>query len=983
MDELEALGVLAKPEEFGVLVETVSPSFLVKKPSGGSRLVTAFNTISSYTRPPPSRASSNDAIMLFLARWKFILKSDMTNQFFQMQLDKDSMRYTGILTPYKGIRIYTRAAMGMPGSSEHLDELVFRILGDLIHEGIAAKIADDLYVGGNCADELRCNWQRVLERFKINNLRLKAAKTVIAPKNATILGWKWCQGSVTVSSHKINPLVTASYPKTVKALRSWLGSYKHMKSCVPNYSSLLSTLETAAGGKDSKTLVVWTDALRKDFNVAQDALRSIKSITIPKPSDQLIITCDGAVRNRGIGSVLYVIRDGDMSLAGYYSMKLSENQSRWLSCEQEALAIANSIEHWKLPIRESEHTTQILTDSMPCVQAAAKLNRGEYSNSSRIATFLSVLSSYRVTLQHVSGASNLPADYLSRNPAPCCEDECTICQFAEDLAASAYSVSVSDILDRRANIPFANPEAWRISQGEDQDLRCAAAHLRQGTAPARRQRHIKDLRRYLRMCSLTPTGLVVVKKPVPYAPNATLTVIPRRLLPGLITALHIRLQHPTRTQLKRVFDRQFFALDSEATIDFISKNCAMCSSLKNISSELPVFSTSQPASRPGVAFAADVLRRNGQKILITRDQFSSYTTATIIPDESRDAYRDGLIYTMAPLISEDGALVRCDNAPGLRSLVNDSVLKSHSITVELGHSKNTNKNPIAEKCIREFEEELCRLKPDGGRITTVDLAVATRTLNSRLRNRKGLSAKEILYRRDQYSGVQLSFTDQDLANSQYESRLANHPYSAKSKAPRGVPPSRYDLRIGDLVFIKSDKDKHSARSYYIVISISDEEIRVRKFHGSGFRAKIYVVKPSDLYPVPRSESLIWERHRLNDSTFTRSFRRNDSDDDSNEEISSSDEGDVHERSAAEDRHQSDSTPTVPNSESDNTDDDDEDGQFSDRPSQEPPDPAAGSDRDGAQIEQSVSDNSPPRLRRGRGPVPNRRYINDDFILGSP
>ena len=54
MDELEDLGVLAKPESIDVTVEYAFPSFLVKKPDGHYRLVTAFNTIGTYARPLPS-----------------------------------------------------------------------------------------------------------------------------------------------------------------------------------------------------------------------------------------------------------------------------------------------------------------------------------------------------------------------------------------------------------------------------------------------------------------------------------------------------------------------------------------------------------------------------------------------------------------------------------------------------------------------------------------------------------------------------------------------------------------------------------------------------------------------------------------------------------------------------------------------------------------------------------------------------------------
>ena len=57
------------------------------------------------------------------------------------------MKYCGVATPFKGLRVYTRAAMGMPGSEVALEELMCRVLGDLLQEGIVVKLADDLYFG--------------------------------------------------------------------------------------------------------------------------------------------------------------------------------------------------------------------------------------------------------------------------------------------------------------------------------------------------------------------------------------------------------------------------------------------------------------------------------------------------------------------------------------------------------------------------------------------------------------------------------------------------------------------------------------------------------------------------------------------------------------------------------------------------------------------------------------------------------------------
>ena len=181
---------------------------------------------------------TTDDILRFLAKYKYIIKSDMTKQFFQLPMKKSSIKYLGILTPYKGLRVYTRAAMGMPGSTEHLDELMSRVLGDLMEQGIVKKIADDLYTGGNTIAELLHNWEQILHAFEWNNLRISASKTVICPITTTILGWIWSAGQIRPSTHKVTPLATSQPPSTIKGLRSWIGAFKHLKP--PLLCSLIS-----------------------------------------------------------------------------------------------------------------------------------------------------------------------------------------------------------------------------------------------------------------------------------------------------------------------------------------------------------------------------------------------------------------------------------------------------------------------------------------------------------------------------------------------------------------------------------------------------------------------------------------------------------------------------------------------------------------------------------------------------------------------
>ena len=69
--ELERLGLFRKSEDVLVNVEYVNPSFLVKKPRGGHRLVTAFTDVGRYAKPQPLLMPNVDGVLCTISQWKF------------------------------------------------------------------------------------------------------------------------------------------------------------------------------------------------------------------------------------------------------------------------------------------------------------------------------------------------------------------------------------------------------------------------------------------------------------------------------------------------------------------------------------------------------------------------------------------------------------------------------------------------------------------------------------------------------------------------------------------------------------------------------------------------------------------------------------------------------------------------------------------------------------------------------------------------
>ena len=380
-DELEDLGVLVTPESAGIDVKFASPSFLRKKPSGAYRFVTSFTELGQYLRTLPVAATPCDKVIRELAKWKFVVKTDLTQSFFQIPISKSSMPYLATVTPFKGLRVYTTPVMGMPGSSEILQELMSRIFGAEMTKGWLLVIQDDMYVCANTPDVLLQNWESILEKLSRNGLTLSAVKTFVCPKSFDALGWKWNSGTLSVSPHKITPLATTEPPKTCSNMRSFIGAFKAMARCIPRYSSLMSPLEDAIKGLTGSQHVNWTDTLLEHFNRCKEALRSTKVLTVPTPDDKLVLTVDASPVNSGIAATLYVCRGDKRLLSECFSLKLKLHHLNWQPCELEALAIASAVQHFSPYVRESNHPLQVLSDNRPCVQAFAKLRKRHFSTS--------------------------------------------------------------------------------------------------------------------------------------------------------------------------------------------------------------------------------------------------------------------------------------------------------------------------------------------------------------------------------------------------------------------------------------------------------------------------------------------------------------------------------------------------------------------------------------------------------------------------
>ena len=92
--------------------------------------------------------------------------------------------------------------------------------------------------------------------------------------------------------------------RNVGLLKSFAGAYKVLTIVIPQRSALPSPLDTVVAGRQSHERINWSDNLLAFFHHAQSALSTSRSISLPRPDDQLWIITDGAVKTPGIGATL-------------------------------------------------------------------------------------------------------------------------------------------------------------------------------------------------------------------------------------------------------------------------------------------------------------------------------------------------------------------------------------------------------------------------------------------------------------------------------------------------------------------------------------------------------------------------------------------------------------------------------------------------------------------------------------------------------
>lgn len=858
MDQLEQQGVLTDPQKHGIVVKKVSPSFILQKGRAKHkkleacsldeiRWVVAFNNLNDDLLPRPSKATSGRNILTFLAKHNYHIHADLFNSYFQIPVRQRDWQWLGVRTPFRGIRVLTRAGQGLLNSENDLDELISRVLGEHILNGICYAERDDIIVGGRTIDEAITNWDKVLQSLADNNLKVSPSKVKIFPNDIEVFGHRIKDGQVLPSDHILTALGKSSIDqlKTVKQVNSWKGLYKTLLSALPSLAYLMDPFDRATSGKDSKDDFTWSPDLIAAFNEAMNHLTKVNALTLPNPKEQLILMPDGARTPGGIGWALFVQRKVDninkLLPVQFYSAKVKPYMQKWLPCEIEGVAAAmaiNACAHW---ILAADKPTYVTPDCKAVVEAVDRMRKGKLSRNPRLQMILISVNRRPVTFIHSSAkiGQHVIPDHASRLDITCGSKDCAVERFLDeipdnvqcmkialldDLFTDSYpchiaATSAQDLmsLSNGDNLPLGDRSIWISMQDSDLDISTVKDLLATGDSPRKNSsRLVKTIHRHASL----KDGVVIVKESDnTLFKDLARVVIPKSKVPTILSMIHLKGNHPSQYQTEKIFSRYFFCPGFRDALQKFYQQCYLCSSVKKLSNPEPCFRDPDPPLHPGVYFNIDVLKRSRQLILVCTDVFSKYVTATIINSEKASDLASAILSLVTPVRRSSQITVKADAHPSFQSLKQQDILAKAGILLIVGEAFNKNSNCHVDKVIQELEHELRKCHSPTAQLSLADIANATFHLNTRLRS-QDLSASEILFRRDQHNHSPLHQPDAAIRETTKQLQLRHHNQHANRPSPHATP--------GTMVMLKANPGKHSTRDAFVVTGSSNDKLQLQK-----------------------------------------------------------------------------------------------------------------------------------------------------------
>ena len=386
-----------------------SPIFVVKKKSGGLRIVQDFRAINAETLVDKySMRDVQECIdEIGRAGSSIFTTIDLTSGFWQMMLNPECRKFTAFTLPGLGQFEWNASPMGLlgaPGSFQRLMEIVIYNLKNVL------AYIDDLLLHTKTHDQHLEILEQLFDRLRQHGLKINLPKCFFGAVEVSYLGFLLTPQGIKPGTDKLKAVAKALPPKDIHEVRQFLGLCNFFRGHVENFAQIAAPLN-----KLTTKNCVWKkgplpEDAEKAFNLLKTILCSEPILNYPNPDFKYALitdACQGDCKKPGgFGAILAQINhEGKFQAVSYASRKLKNHEKNYAPFLLEMSASIWAMEHYSVYLKGKPFN--LYTDHKPLVTLKTVHNK-------TLNRLQELMLTYDFETIYLMG-SEMPADFLSRN----------------------------------------------------------------------------------------------------------------------------------------------------------------------------------------------------------------------------------------------------------------------------------------------------------------------------------------------------------------------------------------------------------------------------------------------------------------------------------------------------------------------------------------------------------------------------------------